>query len=265
MRIIRFKDVKGNIYYGKDVKDNKATVLEGDIFGALKSTKKKKTIKKYLSPIDPKAILCIGLNYRLHARETGMRLPENPILFMKNIASVTGDGDNIIIPESCKNPPQVDYEAELAVVIGKEALNVKADDAFDYIAGYTIANDVSARQWQKNGGGKQWARGKSFNTFCPTGPVLVTPDEIKDPDNLDICLRLNGNVMQDSSTSDMIFSVAKLIEFLSEDTTLLPGTLILTGTPSGVGFTRNPPVFLKQGDVVEVEIENIGTLTNHIV
>ena len=264
MNIIRFIDEHGKEHLGTESSYNQATVFSGDLFGNLTNTGKTTNINSYVAPLDPKAILCIGLNYKAHAKETGMRLPEYPVLFMKNVAAVTGHQSNIVIPECCKSPYQVDYEAELAVIISKEAKNVKAKNAFDYILGYTIANDVSARTWQITGGGKQWVRGKSFDTFCPLGPAIITADEGINPDNLNISLKLNGKIMQESNTSDLIFSVSQLIEFLSEDTTLLPGTVILTGTPSGVGFTRNPPVFLKEGDVIETKIEKIGTLMNGV-
>jgi 2-keto-4-pentenoate hydratase/2-oxohepta-3-ene-1,7-dioic acid hydratase in catechol pathway len=264
MNIIRFIDEHGEKHLGTELSGNQATVFSGDLFGNLTNTGKTTKIKSYLAPLDPKAILCIGLNYEAHAKETGMRLPEYPVLFMKNVAATTGHQSNIVIPECCKDPHQVDYEAELAVIIGKEAENVKAENAFDYILGYTIANDVSARTWQIKGGGKQWVRGKSFDTFCPLGPAILTADEGINPDKLNISLKLNGEIMQESNTSDLIFSVSQLIEFLSEDTTLLPGTVILTGTPSGVGFTRNPPVFLKEGDVIETKIDKIGTLVNGV-
>jgi len=265
MRIIRFIDDLGETHLGTEWHEDQAYVLQGDLFGNLTKTGEIKKIKHFLPPLDPTAILCIGLNYKAHAKETGMRLPEYPILFMKNVASANGHRENIVIPSSCKNPPQVDYEAELAVILGKEAKNIRAEDAFDYVFGYTVANDVSARTWQKTGGGKQWVRGKSFDTFCPLGPEIITSDELKDPDNLNISCTLNGTMMQESNTSDLIFSVAQLIEFLSEDTTLLSGTVILTGTPSGVGFARKPPVFLKAGDIIETKIETIGTLINGVV
>lgn len=212
----------------------------------------------------PPAIFCIGLNYREHARETGASLPEFPVIFMKNPAAVTGHEETVTLPGSCVDPLQVDYEAELAVVIGKRALNVKPEEALAYVKGYTCANDISARRWQKHAGGGQWVRGKSFDTFCPMGPGLKGTDEIPDPSGLAIECRLNGEVMQQSNTSDMIFPVERIIAFLSEDTTLLPGTVILTGTPSGVGFARKPPVFLRPGDRVETRIERIGTLVNTV-
>lgn len=212
----------------------------------------------------PPAIFCIGLNYRKHAQETGASLPEFPVIFMKNPAAVIGHDGTVQLPVSCVDPLQVDYEAELAVVIGKRALNVKPEEALEYVKGYTCANDISARRWQKHAGGGQWVRGKSFDTFCPMGPGLKGTEEIFDPSVLGIECRLNGEVMQQSNTSDMIFSVERIISFLSEDTTLLPGTVILTGTPSGVGFARNPPVFLRPGDRIETRIEGIGTLVNWV-
>ena len=159
----------------------------------------------------------------------------------------------------------MDYECELAVVIGKAAKNVSKEKALDYVLGYTCANDVSARDWQRTFGGSQWCRGKTFDTFCPLGPVLVTADEIPNPNQLAIKTILNGKTMQDLNTNDMIFDVPTLISFLSGSTTLLPGTVILTGTPQGVGMAMNPPVWLKSGDVVTIEIEKIGSLTNPVV
>ena len=165
---------------------------------------------------------------------------------------------------SCMEPPEVDYEVELAVVIGKTAKDVTAAEALGYVLGYTVANDVSARRWQGARGSGQWVRGKSFDTFCPLGPELVTADELVDPQNLRLTCVLNGQVMQDANTSDMIFPVTELISFLSTGTTLLPGTVILTGTPSGVGYTRKPPVFLMPGDTVDMTVEGIGTLSNPV-
>ncbi len=267
MRIIRFSDENNKECYGHNYHDDIATLLKGEFLGGQQAedTGREVRVKKLLAPLQPTAILCIGLNYRQHAKETGIKLPDYPVLFMKNPAAVTHPGDPIVLPPSCLEPPQVDYEAELAVVIGKPAKNVSAKDAFDYVLGYTAANDVSARRWQKHGGGGQWVRGKSFDTFCPLGPELVTADEIPDPQTLRLRCILNNEVMQDSNTSDMIFSVAELIEFLSESTTLLPGTVILTGTPSGVGFVREPPVYLKSGDVVEINVECVGSLSNPVV
>lgn len=264
MHIIRFHDEDGTICYGNRHADGAVTRLRGQGPDGFTDTGKPAEVGKLLAPLQPAAILCIGLNYRQHAAETGVQLPKYPVLFMKNPGALAHPHDPIILPHSCMAPMQVDYEAELAVVIGTAAKNVKADNALDHVAGYTIANDVSARRWQKHSGGGQWVRGKSFDTFCPLGPVLVTADEITDPQVLQVKSILNKEVMQNANTSDMIFGVAQLIEYLSDSTTLLPGTVILTGTPSGVGFVRKPPVYLKPGDTIEVEIECIGNLTNTV-
>lgn len=220
--------------------------------------------RKLLAPIEPVAIFAIGLNYRQHAIETGATIPDFPVLFMKNIAAVQNPGDPIILPRHLRSD-EVDYECELAVVIGERCRNASKADALRYVRGYTCANDVSARDWQKRRSGGQWCRAKSFDTFCPLGPVLVTPDEIPNPNALNIRTLVNGEVLQQSNTGDMIFDVPTLIEFLSGSTTLLPGTVILTGTPSGVGMARTPARWLQPGDVVTVEIEKIGALTNPVV
>ncbi|MBF0111417.1 MAG: fumarylacetoacetate hydrolase family protein [Desulfamplus sp.] len=271
MRIIRFLDNENNLLTGcietSEIKKDSiesASVISGNIFDDFKVTDKVAKIKTIVAPINPVAILCIGLNYKMHAKETGMALPEHPVLFMKNPAAVTGPYSDIEIPTSCLDPLQVDYEVELAVIIGKSGKNIKQKDALDYVLGYTCANDISARRWQKHSGGGQWVRGKSFDTFCPLGPAIVTKDEIC-PQNLILECRLNGEVMQQGSTSDMIFSVPELISRLSESMTLLAGTVILTGTPSGVGFTRVPPIFLKPGDLVKSSINGIGEMVNGVV
>ena len=194
----------------------------------------------------------------------GSKFPEYPVLFIKSISSLQNPEDPILLPRHLRSD-RVDYECELAVVIGRVCKNVSASKAFDYVAGYTCANDVSARDWQIKRGGSQWCRGKTFDTFAPLGPCLVLKDEIPDPNALRIQTVLNGQSMQDSNTSDMIFDVPTLIEFLSGSTTLLPGTVILTGTPQGVGAARKPPVFLQPGDTVTIEIEKIGALTNPVV
>ncbi len=265
MRIIRFCDEQGNICLGTpDAPGTAGEVVEKEP-GEYVPSGRTLTIKRYLPPVSPSAVICIGLNYGRHARETGMEIPERPVVFMKNPASVTGHGESVVLPASCRDPLQVDFEVELAVVMGKAAKNVSEKEALSYVKGYTAANDVSARIWQKHGGSGQWVRGKSFDTFCPLGPWLVTPDEIPNPDNLGLSLALNGEVMQNSRTSDMIFSVRTLIAYLSEDTTLLPDTVILTGTPEGVGFARKPPVYLKPGDRLSLTVEGIGTLENRVV
>jgi 2-keto-4-pentenoate hydratase/2-oxohepta-3-ene-1,7-dioic acid hydratase in catechol pathway len=212
----------------------------------------------WLAPVPrPGKVICIGLNYRDHAAESNMAIPERPVVFSKFATSVIAPGEAVVLPATSA---QVDYEAELAVVIGRRAKNVGANSAFDYVLGYTVFNDVSARDFQFADG--QWQRGKSCDTFAPMGPFIVTADEIPDPHKLSIKLRLNGKTMQDSNTDQLIFGVPELIAFLSETITLEPGDVIATGTPPGVGFARKPPVFLKQGDEMEVEIEKIGTLNS---
>lgn len=263
MKIIRYSDSSGQIHHAAQQADGSALVIEGCIFGSPKVTDRKADVAKLLAPVDPRAILCIGLNYKFHAEESGMAIPQHPVLFMKSPGAVQNPGDPILLPSVLKSD-SVDYECELAVVIGKAARNVKKADALDYVLGYTCANDVSARDWQKNGGGGQWCRGKTFDTFCPLGPVLVTRDEIPNPNALGIRTVLNGQAVQDWNTNDMIFDVPTLIEFLSADTTLLPGTVIITGTPQGVGMARTPPLWMKAGDSVTVEIEGIGSLTNPV-
>ncbi|HUK64114.1 MAG TPA: fumarylacetoacetate hydrolase family protein, partial [Dongiaceae bacterium] len=221
-------------------------------------------VARLLAPVEVKQVLCIGLNYRHHAAETNAKIPEYPILFMKSLGAVQDPGAPIVVPRHLASE-EVDYECELGVVIGRGCKNVPRARALDYVLGYTCANDVSARDWQIKRGSGQWCRGKTFDTFAPLGPALVTRDEIPDPNALRISTTINGERLQDSSTADMIFDVPRLIEFLSGSTTLHPGTVILTGTPPGVGMARTPPRWLKPGDVVTVEIEKIGKLTNPVV
>lgn len=207
------------------------------------------------SPIArPSKIICIGLNYRKHAIESGMAVPEVPIIFMKATSSLCGPFDNILIP---KNSVKTDWEVELAVVIGKRAKYVSKENAMDYVAGYCVHNDVSERDFQLHHGG-QWVKGKSADNFAPLGPVLVTKTEIEDPHNLRLWLKLNGKMLQDSNTSDLVFDIPELIEHLSQYMTLLPGDVISTGTPAGVGLGLTPPTYLKEGDVVELGIEGLG-------
>lgn len=264
MKIIRFLDPSGKECLGHDYQQDSAELLDGKLFDSLSPSGQRVAVAKLLTPVSPSNIFCIGLNYMEHARETGAELPKNPVVFMKPTTAVTHPNETIHLPKCCTRGPEVDYEGELAVVIGQTAKDVPEENALEYVLGYTIANDVSARKWQKHGGGGQWVRGKGFDGFCPLGPALVTTDEIPDPQALKISTRLNGEVMQESTTADMIFSVARLISYLSQDTTLLPGTIILTGTPPGVGFARKPPLFLKAGDEVAIEIESIGQLYNPI-
>jgi 2-keto-4-pentenoate hydratase/2-oxohepta-3-ene-1,7-dioic acid hydratase in catechol pathway len=239
-------------------------LLSGNPYDGFKATLAHVPVSRVLAPVVPTMIWCIGLNYKRHAEETGAKIPEQPVVFAKGPNAVQRPGGVIEIPRHLASE-QVDYECELAVVIGKRCKNVRPADALDYVLGYTCANDVSARDWQIKRGGSQWSRGKTFDTFAPLGPALVTPDDIPDPNALRIQTRLNGEVVQDSNTSDMIFDVREIIAFLSGSTTLLPGTVILTGTPEGVGMARTPPRWLTPGDEVTIEIEKIGTLTNRVV
>jgi len=264
MKIIRFLDEHQTEWFGTDFHDGSAELLDGDLFGELISTGKRVTVHSLLAPVMPSNIFCIGLNYSEHARETGKELPRYPVVFMKPTTAVTNPDASIMLPKCCERGPEVDFEAELAVVIGRAAKDVSEEEALNYVLGYTAANDISARKWQKHAGGGQWIRGKGFDGFCPLGPALVTADEISDPQVLNISTVINEQTMQQSSTADMIFSAAQLISYLSQDTTLLPGTVILTGTPSGVGVARKPPQFLAEGDHVSINIECIGQLNNSI-
>jgi len=258
MRIIRYLDSQGQPGFATDNRK-----ISGDIFGKFSVTNEPADIHKLLAPVLPAALLCIGLNYRQHAAETHAKIPDFPVLFFKSITALQNPGDPIRLPTHLPST-EVDYECELAVVIGQTCRNVARRNALDYVLGYTCANDVSARDWQKRWGGGQWCRAKSFDTFAPLGPCLVTRDEIPDPNALAIRTLVNGTVRQSSNTRDMIFDVPTLIEFLSGSTTLLAGTVILTGTPAGVGMALQPPVWLQLGDSVTVEIEKIGALTNPV-
>ena len=264
MKIIRYQDKQGQIGYAAQQHDGLALKLEGDIYNSPLQTQEKTDVAKILAPVVPTDIICIGLNYRRHAQETGAKTPEYPIVFWKGVNTLQHPGDPIEIPKHLASE-EVDYECELAVVIGKACKNVSRANALDHVLGYTCANDVSARDWQLKRGGGQWCRGKTFDTFSPMGPCLVTRDEIPNPHELAIRTRLNGEIMQDWRTDDMIFDIPTVIEFLSGSTTLLPGTVILTGTPHGVGMAQKPPRWLKPGDEVSIEIDRIGTLTNPVV
>jgi 2-keto-4-pentenoate hydratase/2-oxohepta-3-ene-1,7-dioic acid hydratase in catechol pathway len=218
---------------------------------------------RLLPPIvAPQKIICVGLNYADHAAETGAQVGDEPVIFNKFPTALRGPGDPIELPPESN---QIDYEAELVVVIGRPARRVSREDAWSHVAGYCCGHDVSARDWQKNKPGKQWLLGKTFDSFAPLGPWLVTPDEIDDPGDLKIQFRLNGELMQDSNTSNLIFSIDYLISYLSHVSTLLPGDLIFTGTPPGVGVARDPQVFLAAGDTASVSITGLGTLTNPVV
>jgi 2-keto-4-pentenoate hydratase/2-oxohepta-3-ene-1,7-dioic acid hydratase in catechol pathway len=210
-------------------------------------------------------VLGIGRNYADHAKEMGGVAPEAPMVFTKNVASACMDGEDIVVPRICQDREQVDFEGELAIVIGQQARDVSEGEALSRVLGFSVSNDVSARWWQKSGSGGQFFRGKSFDSFCPIGPRVAPVSEIGDGSGLRLVTKVNGTTMQDGSTSDMIHSCAKLVSELSRGMTLLPGTVILTGTPSGVGTARNPPVYLKHGDLVEISIDRIGTLRNRVV
>jgi 2-keto-4-pentenoate hydratase/2-oxohepta-3-ene-1,7-dioic acid hydratase in catechol pathway len=262
MRIARFRS-GSDTFTGKMIDDSSAYLIEGDLFAGHRITERVVKIDKFLAPIVPTDLLCIGLNYRAHAAESNSAIPVNPMLFIKASGTLNNPFDPIPIP---KRSSMIDYEAELCVVIGRDAKHVSRDRALDFVFGYTCANDVSARDWQreKSLGGGQFARGKSFDGFAPIGPWIITRDEIPNPNALRIKGILNGEAMQDHTTADMIFDVPALIESLSSTMTLRAGSVILTGTPSGVGFARTPPVWLKAGDRFVVEIEKIGRLENPV-
>jgi len=262
MKIIRFITKKGITCFGEIGKagETAARIIEGDILGDFTVTDRIERVERILAPIDPPNIFALGFNYKKHAEEADTKPPEIPEVFMKATSSVTGPGAQIVLPKA--GADEVDYEAEFAVIIGKTAKNVTPKEARRHIVGYCCANDVSARDWQWKKQKMQWVRAKSFDTFCPLGPWIVTKEEITDPQNLAIRLLHNGKVMQESNTGNMIFDVFHIVSDLSASVTLLPGTVILTGTPEGVGFTRKPPVFLSKGDEVTVYIEGIGMLTN---
>ncbi len=263
MKIARFIS-GGKVQVGQVVDGKSARRIEGDLFGDYRVTDELMAIDRLLAPLVPTDILCIGVNYRKHAEETGSAIPQTPMLFIKSSNTLNDPNGQIVLP---RNSGMVDYEAELCVVIGKAARHVSPEDALAYVFGYTCANDVSARDWQRDKalGGGQFARGKSFDSFCPLGPWIVTKDEIADPNALKVRCEINGQTMQDSSTADMIYNVRQLISSLSSTLTLRPGAVVLTGTPEGVGMGRSPQVWLKPGDRVAIEIEGIGRLENPVV
>jgi 2-keto-4-pentenoate hydratase/2-oxohepta-3-ene-1,7-dioic acid hydratase in catechol pathway len=260
MRIVRFEN-GGRVHRGREISATEALRIEGSLMGEHRVTDERLIIERRLAPVVPADILCIGLNYRAHATETGARFPEHPVLFMKAGNALNHPEHDIPLSEHSR---EVDYEGELVVVIGRDATRVPRERALDHVLGYMCGNDVSARDWQmqKPLGGGQFVRGKSFDGFAPVGPVLVTADEIPDPNALRLSTTVNGRLMQDTSTGDMIFDVPTLIAELSTTMTLRAGAIIFTGTPSGVGYVRQPPVFLQDGDEVVVEIEGIGKLRN---
>ncbi|MFM7266245.1 MAG: fumarylacetoacetate hydrolase family protein [Cyanobium sp.] len=270
MRIQRYLDPEGALHHAQLHDDGSQERLVGDPFGpegpaGLRPTGEAARVLQLLAPVAPRTILGIGVNYRRHAAEFGVAIPARPVLFMKPPSAVQAPGGPIELPVALPSET-VDYEGELAVVIGRRCKNVAVEEALAAVLGYCCANDVSARDWQKRPelGGGQWCRGKSFDTFCPLGPCLATAALIPDPNALRLTTTVSGEIRQDASTADMIFSVAELIAFLSGSTTLEPGTVILTGTPSGVGMGSDPPRWLRPGDTVAITIEAIGTLVNPV-
>jgi 2-keto-4-pentenoate hydratase/2-oxohepta-3-ene-1,7-dioic acid hydratase in catechol pathway len=259
VRLIRFESADGAVHAGRLVGDQTAQLLEADLGGELQFGDTTVKVARLLAPVNPPNIFAIGRNYRAHVEETGAPMPDSPLVFLKATTSLIGPGDAIELPASA--PDAVDFEAELAIVIGRSARTIAPADALSHVLGYTCANDVSARDCQRDD--NQWSRAKGFDTFCPLGPWIVTPDEL-DADDCVIRSRLNGKIMQESNTSHMMRGCRELISYLSHQFTLRPGTVILTGTPEGVGFARTPPIFLAPGDRIEIEIEGIGTLGNMV-
>ncbi|MFZ9931794.1 MAG: fumarylacetoacetate hydrolase family protein [Chthoniobacterales bacterium] len=265
MRIARVADPEGRLFHAEPAGDmGPFHILEGSWESGFSRAGPTIDRARLLAPVVPAAIYAIGLNYRDHAAETGAPIPDHPVLFCKSPRSVIGPGEAIVLPRRLRSD-EVDAEAELAVVLARDCRNATRENAMDFVAGFTCANDVSARDWQKRRSGGQWCRAKSFDTFCPLGPWVVTPDEFAWPLRIAVRGRLDGTTMQESDTSQMIFDVPTLLEFLSGDTTLPAGSVILTGTPHGVGMARKPPVWLKPGHRVEVEIEKIGVLANPVI
>lgn len=271
-RIIRFVGEDDKVYYGEESKDGgkEVTVLEGGLFpNTMKRTDKKMTVKSLMAPFDPCNVFCIGLNYMKHweegAKKRGIPLPTKPVTFMKPTTTITHPGQDVWIPQLDKGD-QLDWEVELCMVIGKECKNATLDNALDYVLGYCVGNDVSSRFWQKNAGANQWNKGKSFDRSAPIGPVLVMKEAVKDPNNLQMTTKVNGKLQQNENTKDMIFNCKEIIEWVSKDMTLLPGTLIMTGTPSGIaaGHPAGTQPWLVAGDVVECEITGLGVLSNPI-
>lgn len=263
MKIIRHHTPDGPAWAALQP-DGTAHAIDGDLFGEWSVSDRAVVIGPLLAPVAPAAIFGIGLNYRKHAEQLGIALVPHPLVFMKAGNTVQYPNGPIEIPRTLASEA-VDYEGELAVIIGKACKNATRETALEYVLGYTVANDVSARDWQFKLGGGQFCQGKTFDTFCPMGPVLVTVDELCDGSGLALRTTVNGELRQEGNTSDLIFDVRELIVFLSASKTLLPGTIILTGTPGGAGHTMKPPVYLQAGDTVSVEIEGIGTLTNPVI
>lgn len=275
-RLVRFLARDGKVYYGDAIlpkgvtdiaKTKKAKVIAGDVFGKHEVTDNIADVRLLLAPLaleDVRTVRCLGLNYALHAKESGLPIPKYPVLFFKPITSLAGPTDPIPVHRLAQDSLGLDYECELVIVIGKRCADVPEADALNYVLGYAIGNDVSHRDWQIQRGGGQWCLGKGFDGWAPYGPGIVSSEVIKDPQTLKISTRLNGKTVQESTTADMIFNVKQTVSFLSKGHTLLPGDLIFTGTPSGVGMGRTPNLWMRDGDVVEVELEGVGVCTNRV-
>ncbi|KAI1752058.1 fumarylacetoacetate hydrolase [Xylaria castorea] len=275
-RLVRFLARNGKVYYGDAIlphgvtdiaQTKKAKIIIGDVFGQHEVTDHVADVRLLLAPLaleDVKTVRCLGLNYALHAKEAGLSIPKYPVLFYKPVTSLAGPTDPIPVHKVAQETEGLDYECELVAVIGKTCTDVSEADALNYVLGYAIGNDVSHRDWQIQRGGSQWSLGKGFDGWAPYGPGIVSSEVIKDPQTLKISTRLNGKTVQESNTADMVFDVKTTISFLSKGHTLLPGDVIFTGTPSGVGMGRKPQLWMKDGDIVEVELEGVGVCTNKV-
>ncbi|EGR47648.1 uncharacterized protein TRIREDRAFT_108482 [Trichoderma reesei QM6a] len=285
-RLIRFLAKDGRTYYGDAIlpqgvtdvaKVQRARIIEGDIFGRYHVTDQEVGVRLLLSPLSQsqvKTVRCLGLNYAKHAKESNLPEPKYPVLFYKPVTALSGPLDPIPVPLMAQEDTGLDYECELVIVIGKRCSDVTEAEALDYVLGYSVGNDVSHRDWQIKNGGGQWSHGKGFDGWAPFGPAIVTGEVVRDPQNLRIWTKLNGQTVQciikltretkNGTTADQIFGVRKTISLLSRGVTLMPGDVIFTGTPEGVGMGRKPQVWLKDGDVVEVGLENVGTCTNKV-
>lgn len=265
VRITRFHDADGATHYGLEHSGGLVTLADGCPFaGTLRDTGRKAVVAQYLPPVPVASVICIGLNYFKHADELKLPYPKNPVVFTKPAFSACGHLSKVVKPRITE---KMDYEVELAVVIGTHCKDVTVEEALDYVLGYTVANDLSTRDWQKvpELSGSQWCRSKGFDGFSPLGPVLVTKDEIQDPNSLGVRCFVNGDKRQDSRTNDLIFKVQEIVSFLSSGCTLEPGTVILTGTPAGVAEGMKGQPWVQVGDTIVTEIENIGALEVQIV
>ncbi|KAG5359563.1 Fumarylacetoacetate hydrolase domain-containing protein 2 [Yarrowia sp. C11] len=276
-RLIRFLGTDSKVYFGDAIlpsgsKDarlaTEAYLIGGDIFGSYTVTDTKVGISKLLSPLNDahtRTVRFVGMNYGKHADELGMPRPQYPVLFYKPVTALNGPTEDVIVPRIAQATDATDYECELVVVIGKRCRDVNKKEALDYVLGYSCGNDLSQRTWQTERGGGQFSLGKMYDGWAPFGPAIVSPKLAGNPDNLKLSTKVNGELVQDADTTDMIHKVAEVVSFYSQGSTLMPGDLIFTGTPFGVAAGRNPHNWLKDGDVVEIEVENLGTLKNKIV